>query len=108
VKRWAKSDDLWWRRTVLVATVVLNSRTRGGGYTGGDPKRTLVIASMLIDDREDMVVKAMSWAIRALAAVDPVSARKFLADHDDRLAARVKREARTKLETGRKNKPTAR
>lgn len=108
VKRWAKSGDLWWRRTALVSTVVLNSRTRGGGYTGGDPKRTLAIASMLIDDREDMVVKAMSWAVRALAAVDPASARKFLADNADRLAARVKREARTKLETGRKNKPRAR
>jgi 3-methyladenine DNA glycosylase AlkD len=108
VKRWAKSDDLWWRRTALVSTVVLNSRTRGGGYTGGDAKRTLAIASMLIDDREDMVVKAMSWAVRALAAVDPASARAFLEANDARLAARVKREARTKLETGRKNKPRGR
>ncbi len=103
IKRWAKSDDLWIRRAALVSTVVLNSKSRGAGATGGDAKRTLPICKMLIDDREDMVVKALSWALRVLAAVDPAPVRAFLKEHDARLAARVKRETNNKLKTGLKN-----
>jgi 3-methyladenine DNA glycosylase AlkD len=99
VVAWAKSRDLWLRRAALVATVVLNSKTHGGG---GDTGRTLSIAGLLIDDREDMVIKALSWALRALVPRDRVAVEQFLAKHEDRLAARVKREVRTKLRTGRK------
>jgi 3-methyladenine DNA glycosylase AlkD len=83
--------------------VVLNSKSRGDGKAGGDAKRTLMICTMLIDDREDMVVKALSWALRVLAAVDPAPVHAFLKQHDARLAARVKRETRNKLATGLKN-----
>jgi 3-methyladenine DNA glycosylase AlkD len=100
VKRWAKSDDFWWRRAALVSTVVLNAKSRGGK---GDAKRTLVIAEMLADDHEDMVLKAMSWALRSLVPWDAKAVRDFLAEHEDELAARVKREVRHKLRTGLKN-----
>lgn len=101
VVRWAKSDDFWWRRAALVSTVPLNAKSHGNGFRTAE---TLAIATLLIDDREDMVVKALSWALRVLAARDPKAVRKFLATHADRLAARVKRETTTKLVTGRKNK----
>jgi 3-methyladenine DNA glycosylase AlkD len=101
IKRWAQSDDLWLRRAALVSTVALNLKARGG-TAQGDAKRTLAIAAMLVDDREDMVVKALSWAIRALAVVNPVAARGFLKEHGQRLAARVRREVRNKLVTGLK------
>jgi hypothetical protein len=100
VRRWAKSKDLWWRRAALVSTVVLNARSRGGK---GDTKRTLMIAEMLVDDHEDMIVKAMSWALRSLAPWDRKAVQNFLAEHDAGLAARVKREVRNKLRTGLKN-----
>ena len=100
VKRWARSKDLWWRRAALVSTVVLNAKSRGGT---GDTKRTLTIAKILVEDREDMVVKAMSWALRSLVPWDPKAVQGFLADHDEELAARVKREVRNKLTTGLKN-----
>jgi 3-methyladenine DNA glycosylase AlkD len=106
IRRWAKSSNPWLRRSALVATVVLNSKTRGHGATGGDAKRTLAIAELLIDDREDMVIKALSWAVRTLAAVDPKAARAFLAEHDPRLARRVVRETNNKLETGVKTPNT--
>jgi 3-methyladenine DNA glycosylase AlkD len=106
IVRWARSSDLWRRRCALVATVVLNSKTRGGGAAGGDAKRTLAIAESLIDDREDMVVKALSWAVRALATVNPRAARAFLAKHDARLARRVVRETNNKLQTGVKTPNT--
>ena len=100
VRRWTQSSDLWRRRAALVSTVVLNSKTHGGR---GDTRRTLDIAKRLVDDREDMVVKAMSWALRALVPWDRTAVVEFLVTHESRLAARVKRETRTKLRTGRKN-----
>jgi hypothetical protein len=100
VRAWTRSHDLWRRRAALVSTVVLNTKTHGGR---GDTKRTLDIAKRLIDDREDMVVKAMSWALRCLVPWDRAAVEDFLAEHEARLAARVKRETRTKLRTGKKN-----
>ena len=100
VHRWARSPDRWWRRTALVATVGLNTRTRGG-Y--GDAPRTLAVCDMLADDRDDMVVKALSWALRTLANHDPAAVQHFLTTNHHRLAARVIRETRNKLTTGIKN-----
>jgi 3-methyladenine DNA glycosylase AlkD len=100
IHRWAHSKDRWWRRAALVSTVPLNSRARGGC---GDAVRTLGVCQLLIDDRDDMVVKAMSWALRALAVRNPKSVKAFLKEHGDALAARVRREVRNKLTTGLKN-----
>lgn len=100
IRRWAESEDLWWRRAALVSTVALNVRSHGG-Y--GDTDRTLAVCELLAADHEDMVVKALSWALRELAVHDPEAVDAFLAEHDAELAARVKREVRNKLDTGLKN-----
>lgn len=100
IARWARSDDLWWRRAALVATTGLNNKSRGGR---GDAARTLAIVALLVDDREDMIVKAVSWALRMLAPWHPREVEQFVAAHEDRLAARVKREVGNKLRTGYKN-----
>lgn len=100
VFRWARSDNRWWRRAALVSTVPLNMKSHGGV---GDPKRTLAVCRILVNDRDDMVVKAMSWALRALSTREPKRVEGFLARYGDRLAARVVREVRNKLTTGRKD-----
>jgi hypothetical protein len=100
VARRARSRDLWIRRSALVATVPLNQRSRGGK---GDRRRTLAVCALLLDDREDMVVKALSWALRELAKREPAAVRAFLARHGDRVAARARREVGNKLRTGLKN-----
>lgn len=100
IVRWARSEDLWWRRAALVSTVALNMRSQGGK---GDVVRTLKICKMLVDDHEDMVVKAMSWALRELAVHSPEAVRGFLKTHESCLASRVKREVDNKLVTGLKN-----
>jgi 3-methyladenine DNA glycosylase AlkD len=100
VHRWTGSPDRWWRRAALVSTVPLNLRAAGGT---GDAARTLEVCRRLADDRDDMVVKALSWALRELVVWDAAAVRGFLDAHGDVLAARVKREVRTKLETGRKS-----
>ena len=100
IHRWARSEDRWWRRAALVSTVALNVRSHGGM---GDVPRTVAVCGTLVSDHDDMVVKAMSWALRELVVHDPDAVRVFLVDHDQALAARVTREVRNKLETGLKN-----
>jgi 3-methyladenine DNA glycosylase AlkD len=102
VRRWARSADRWWRRAALVSTVPLNLKSAGGT---GDAARTLEVCRQLVEDRDDMVVKALSWALRELSAWDPDAVRAFLETHRHALAARVLREVGTKLETGRKRRP---
>lgn len=104
VRRWARSDDRWWRRAALVSTVPLNNSARGGH---GDAARTLAVCDHLRSDRDDMVVKAMSWALRELAKKDAQQVEAYLIKNDAELAPRVLREVRNKLRTGLKNpKPT--
>jgi 3-methyladenine DNA glycosylase AlkD len=100
IRRWARSKDRWWRRAALVSTVPLNVRSQGGE---GDAKRTLMVCRLLMDDRDEMVVKALSWALRALSVRDAQAVSRFVRENEDRLAALVKREARNKLATGLKN-----
>ena len=97
---WARSGDRWWRRAALVSTVPLNNKARGGC---GDVSRTLTVCKILITDRDEMVVKAMSWALRELGKRDPAAVRKFINSHQKALAPRVIREVKNKLETGLKN-----
>lgn len=100
IHRWARSLDRWWRRAALASTVPLNNKARGGK---GNAARTLAVCRMLVSDRDDMVVKALSWALRELAKRDPRAVQEFLAEHETVLAARVIREVRHKLTTGLKN-----
>lgn len=100
IRRWAKSKDRWQRRTALVCTIALNNRARGGR---GDTIRTLAICQLLVSDRDDMVVKAMSWALRELSKHDPQAVKRFTDENASALAPRVKREVRNKLTTGLKN-----
>ena len=106
VLKWARSEDRWWRRASLVSTVALNVRSHGGK---GDVSRTFQVCCLLVNDHDDMVAKAMSWALRELVVHDATAVQGFLAEYDQALAARVKREVRNKLLTGLKNpKPKSR
>lgn len=100
ITSWAKSPDRWWRRAALVSTVPLNLRAAGGT---GDSQRTLAVCRLLVEDRDDMVVKALSWALRELVFWDPTAVRRFVDQHDSTLAARVRREVANKLDTGLKD-----
>jgi 3-methyladenine DNA glycosylase AlkD len=103
IDRWSRSRDRWLRRTALVSTIALNMASDG---ERGDSRRTLAVCTRLAADRDDMVEKAMSWALRCLIAHDAAAVRAFVAAHDDDLAARVKREVANKLRTGLKNPRT--
>jgi len=100
IHRWTKSPDCWWRRAALVATVPLNNKTHGGH---GDARRTLAVCRLLVADRDDMVYKALSWALRELAKRDPHAVKAFLQQQKDHVHPRVRREVMSKLTTGLKN-----
>ena len=100
ILNWAGSSDRWWRRAALVSTVALNVRSQGGR---GDVSLTLRICRSLAGDQDDMVAKALSWALRELVVHDAGAVMEFLDEHDKVLAALVKREVKNKLNTGLKN-----
>lgn len=100
IMEWADSDDRWWRRAAVVSTVPLNVKARGGR---GDPTRTLAMCDRLKADRDPMVVKAVSWALRALAEREPEVVRRYLDAEGEALAPRIGREVHMKLTTGRKS-----
>ena len=99
IEKWATSNDKWWRRAAVVCTVALNQKARGGM---GDPKRTLKICRLVAQDRDDMVAKALSWALRELAKRETEPVVEFINENENILPKRVIREVRRKIETGRK------
>jgi 3-methyladenine DNA glycosylase AlkD len=100
ISQWTRSPDRWQRRLALVCTVPLNIQSRGGA---GDTARTLRVCKALVADRDDMVVKALSWALRELSKRDKLAVTEFLDRHRLRVAPRVRREVTSKLTTGLKN-----
>lgn len=105
VMRWARSPNEHWRRTAIVSTIALNERQLGKG----DAARTLAVCDLFVDAREDLIVKALSWALRELGIRDEQPVREWLGRYEPRLAPRVLREVRAKLDTGSKvGKPSER
>ena len=94
VRVWARSRDRWRRRLALVSTVRLNVPGRDGR---GDAERTLDVCGMLVSDRDPIVVKALSWALRALAKRDRKAVNEFVVIHREALPALVNREVRNWL-----------
>lgn len=94
------SDNFWDRRVAVVSTVALNLKSRGGK---GDTARTLAVCERVVDERHDMIQKALSWALRELSKRDRNAVSLFMERHEKRLANRVIREVSHKLNFGTKN-----
>jgi len=88
---------LFSRRLGLVASVYLN--TGGTGYG----EWTLSQVDRLIDEREPMITKAISWALRQMIRHHAPVVEAYVNSRSDRLAALPRREVRNKLRTGRKS-----
>jgi 3-methyladenine DNA glycosylase AlkD len=99
ILRWARSPDRWWRRAAVVSTVVLSRESKGEAAA-----RTLSVCELVASDRDDMVAKALSWALRALSQFDRDAVIAFVDRHGRDLPSRVRREVATKLSTGLKTK----
>lgn len=85
LEKWIEHDDMWLRRTALICQI------RHKGDTD---------AAMLFDfclrrahEKEFFIRKAIGWALREYAKVEPESVRSFLGEHGDRLSGLSRREA---------------
>ncbi|MBP7507997.1 MAG: DNA alkylation repair protein [Prolixibacteraceae bacterium] len=95
-----RDKDYWQRRLGVVSTIPLNQKAHGGL---GDSIRTLMICEMVKEDYHDMVVKAVSWALRELAKRESGIVKEFLLKHESVLHKRILREVRNKIFYGKKN-----
>jgi len=99
IEQLAKSSDFWERRIAVVATVALNQKARGGK---GDAEQTLKVCSLVKNDSNDMVIKALSWALRELAKIEKQAVIDFMENNNDCLSPRIKKEVGNKLIFGTK------
>jgi 3-methyladenine DNA glycosylase AlkD len=91
--RWAELEQLVyspsrWERRLVGSTIA--TMTHGGRRTGRDPglpRRALPLLAQLIGDAEPDVQKALSWAYRSLAQLDPVATASALDAETERASA---------------------
>jgi 3-methyladenine DNA glycosylase AlkD len=111
--RWAELEQLVyspsrWERRLVGSTIA--TMTHGRRRTGRDaalPERALTLLGRLIGDAEPDVQKALSWAYRSLAQLDPAATTRALEDETnlavtsaDGHRAWVIRDSLSKLEPG--------
>lgn len=77
LRRLAKSKSLWERRIAMVSTMTL--------VWEGDLEDAFAIAEMLLDDRHDLIHKAIGWVLREAGIVDRRKLLAFLKTHYARL-----------------------
>lgn len=90
--RWAELEQLVyspsrWERRLVGSTIA--TMTHGGRRTGRDPElpqRALALLAQLMGDAEPDVQKAISWAYRSLAQLDPVATESALRAEADQAA----------------------
>jgi 3-methyladenine DNA glycosylase AlkD len=73
LRRLAKSRSLWERRIAIIATFRF--------IRSSDFADSLVVAEMLLNDREDLIHKAVGWMLREIGSRDPRAERTFLKKH---------------------------
>jgi len=84
VRRWSRADDFWLRRLAIISQLGRRDRVDRALLAG--------VIEPNIADPEFFIRKAIGWALREYARVEPEWVRTFVADHDD-LSALSKREA---------------
>ena len=96
LKKLAKSKSLWDRRIAIVATLYFIGQMRFN--------ETLEIAKILLKDKEDLIHKAVGWALREVWKRDNRVVEDFLAYHKSKLPRTTLRYAIERMgETKRKN-----
>jgi len=71
--RLAKSKDLWERRIAIVSTQTL--------IRAGEIEDTFAIARILLDDKHDLIHKAVGWMLREAGKQSAPGLVKFLKEH---------------------------
>lgn len=92
----ADSKNMWKRRVAIIATMAM--------IGVGQYDATLRIAKKLLSDKEDLMHKAVGWALREVWKKDPKRCEEFLLAHYSRLPRTTLRYAIEKMEEGKRKK----
>ncbi len=89
LRAWARDEDLWLRRVAILAQLQSKEDTDLDLLT--DVLEANLEGSL--HGRAFFVRKALAWALRQHARVDPAWVRRFVADHESDLSGLTRREA---------------
>lgn len=82
---WSRDADMWKRRSSIICQVAAKKKTDLDLlYRAIEPN---------LADKEFFIRKAIGWALRAYAWVDPAEIARYVSEHEDRLSGLSKREA---------------
>jgi 3-methyladenine DNA glycosylase AlkD len=73
IRRWARADDLWLRRTAILSQL--------GSHDGVDRDLLSDAITPSLGSSEFFLRKAIGWALRELAYHDPAWVRAYVAEH---------------------------
>lgn len=93
----AHSENLWERRVSIISTF----------YTikNGNPEPTLTIAELLLNDRHDLIHKAVGWMLREVGKrCSPAAEKPFLEKHAHHMPRTMLRYAIEHLSTSEKKR----
>jgi 3-methyladenine DNA glycosylase AlkD len=82
---WSRSDDIWKRRTSIICQLGFKKDT--------DLSLLYTCIGPSLDSTEFFLRKAIGWALRQYAWVDPQEIRKYVRSHEHELSPLSKREA---------------
>ncbi|MEM6429626.1 MAG: DNA alkylation repair protein [Deinococcota bacterium] len=85
----AKSDDVWERRTAILATAYFIKQ--------GESHEAFKIAALLLDDPHDLTHKAVGSWLREAGKIDEAALRAFLDEHASEMSRTTLRYATEKL-----------
>ncbi len=97
LKKFARSKNLWERRTAILATFAF--------IYNGKAEPTLEIAKILLDDKHDLIHKAVGWMLREVGKrADQQTEEKFLDQHYKQMPRTMLRYAVERLDNKLKGK----
>jgi 3-methyladenine DNA glycosylase AlkD len=85
LRKWAKSDDMWKRRSAILAQLGFKADT--------DLALLYDCIRPSIREKEFFLRKAIGWALRQFAKSDPKEVSRYVAEHEAQLSPLSRREA---------------
>jgi 3-methyladenine DNA glycosylase AlkD len=82
---WIGSENIWLARTAILHQLLWKADTDAG--------RLFAYADRRAADSDFFIRKALGWALRQYARVDPEAVRSYVGSRRDRLSALTRREA---------------
>ena len=95
--RWSRSEHLWKRRTSIICQVALKERL--------DLDMLYACIEPSLSSREFFLRKAIGWALRQHAWIDPAEVVRYVKSHEDQLSPLSRREALINVEGRRRKSP---